>query len=132
MFLTLVCFIGFFVALFMFIKYWWKKRKARLAAGEDYQNDKTYKDISARKSFIGLMCFLSFMGMTICANLNESNLTPEEKAAYQAKREQEKIEAQRLAEEETEEPGLWDRAKKSFGLIFKDEENDASKHFPNL
>lgn len=99
MFLTLICFIGFFVALFMFVKYWWKKRKARLAAGEDYQNDKTYKDISARKSFIGLMCFLSFMGMTICANLHESNLTPEEKATYQAKREQEKIEAQRRAEE---------------------------------
>lgn len=91
----MVCFLTFIVTAVAFVVYWWKKRKARIAAGEDYQNDESYQSISLRKKIIGLVCVISFIGMP----LTVPEMTPEEKAAYQAKREQEKIEENRRAEE---------------------------------
>lgn len=87
----------------MFVVYWWKKRKARLAAGENYQTDENYQRISFRKKIIGLVCIVSFVGMA--ANVPE--MTPEERAAYQAKREQERIAAEeKKAQEDAEKKRL--------------------------
>ena len=76
---------GFFilvwlVTLIAFIVYWWKKRKARIAAGEGYKDDPTYQQVSKVKRIIGAVCILSFIiaGAT-------GGQTPEEKAAYEAK-----------------------------------------------
>ena len=90
-----LCALTFFITLPMFVVYWWKKRKARLAAGEGYKNDERYQTISGHKSLLGLICVVSFFGMLFAV----PQMTPEERAAYHAKREQEKVEAQRLAEE---------------------------------
>ena len=90
--------LTFFITLLMFVVYWWKKRKARLAAGEGYKNDERYQTISGHKSLLGLVCVVSFLGMLFTV----PKMTPEERAAYQAKREQEKVEAQRLAEEKAQ------------------------------
>ena len=87
----------------MCVVYWWKKRKARLAAGENYQTDENYQRISFRKKIIGLVCIVSFVGMA--ANVPE--MTPEERAAYQAKREQERIAAEeKKAQEDAEKKRL--------------------------
>ena len=94
-----LCTLTFFVTLILFVVYWWKKRKARLAAGEDYKNDEQYKKISGHKSLIGLICILSF----ILAPVTAPQMTPEERAAYEAeqaqKKAQEEAEQKRLAEE---------------------------------
>ena len=97
------CFLTFCVTLIMFVVYWWKKRKARLAAGENYQTDENYQRISVRKRIIGLVCIISFIGLP----LTVPEMTPEEKAAYQAKREQERIAAEeKKAKEEAEQKRL--------------------------
>ena len=94
-----LCTLTFFVTLILFVVYWWKKRKARLAAGEDYKNDEQYKKISGHKSLIGLICILSF----ILAPVTAPQMTPEERAAYEAeqaqKKAQKEAEQKRLAEE---------------------------------
>lgn len=73
-----LCVLTFCVTLFLFVFYWWKKRKARLAAGEDYKNDEQYKKISGQKSLIGMICILSF----ILIPFTTPQMTPEERAAY--------------------------------------------------
>ena len=41
------------VSIPAFIFYWWKKRKARIAAGDDYKNDENYQSVSKIKRIIG-------------------------------------------------------------------------------
>ena len=113
--LAALCFLAFCVTVIMFVVYWWKKRKARLAAGENYQADEHYQHVSSRKRLIGWLCFLLFMGMIISPKISESLMTPEEKIAYQeekAQREanrraeekaQQEAEAKRLAEEKAQQ-----------------------------
>ena len=113
--LAALCFLAFCVTVIMFVVYWWKKRKARLAAGENYQADEHYQYVSSRKRLIGWLCFLFFMGMIISPKISESLMTPEEKIAYQeekAQREanrraeekaQQEAEAKRLAEEKAQQ-----------------------------
>ena len=97
--LAALCFLGFCVTAIMFVVYWWKKRKARLAAGENYQDDEHYQHVSARKRLIGWICFLSFMGIIISPKISESLMTPEEKIAYQEEKAQREAEAKRRADE---------------------------------
>ena len=57
---------GFFLLVWLvsavaFIAFWWKKRKARLAAGDDYQNDANYQAKSKIKRILGAVCALSFI-----------------------------------------------------------------------
>lgn len=49
------------ISILAFIVYWWKKRKARLAAGEDYQNDPNYQSKSQVKRIIGIVSIASFV-----------------------------------------------------------------------
>ena len=126
-----LCVLTFCVTLILFVVYWWKKRKARPAAGEDYKNDEQYKKISGHKSLIGMICILSF----ILIPFTTPQMTPEERAAYEAQKEQKKAkeeaEAKRLAEEKAakeaelaqkdEEPGIWDRAKAFVGGVVDNE-----------
>ena len=87
--------ITFVISAVAFIFHWWKKRQVRLFVTEDYHEDERYKSISLRKKMIGVICIFSLVGF--CVTLPK--MTPEEQIAYQAKKEQEKIEAQRRAEE---------------------------------
>ena len=97
--LAALCFLGFCVTLIMFVVYWWKKRKARLAAGENYQDDEHYQYVSSRKRLIGWICFLLFMGTIVSPKISESLMTPEEKIAYQEEKAQRESESKRRAEE---------------------------------
>ena len=108
----IVCFLTCCGTAIAFIVYWWKKRNARLSAEGDYHADERYKSVSLRKRIIGVVCVISFFGMFATA----PTPTPEEHAAYQAKKEQEKVakeaEEKRIADEkaakEAEEKRLAD------------------------
>lgn len=79
------------ITIVAFIIYWWKKRNARINAGEDYTNDPEYKKISLHKRIIGAVSVASVILMF--ATIPEQ--TPEEKAQYAAK-----MEAKKQAEQE--------------------------------
>lgn len=98
--ITAIFFITFWVSIIVFLMYWWKKRKARLSAGEYYLNDEIYKKMSWRKKIVGFICVVSFFGFFVAL----PEMTPEERAAYQARKEQEKIvaEEKRLAQEKSD------------------------------
>lgn len=66
----------FLVTFIMFIVYWWKKRKVRISAGDDYSNDQKYQEISKIKRIVGVACVISLL---ICT-ATQPELTPEEKA----------------------------------------------------
>ena len=72
-----------------FIFFWWKKRKARLAAGENYQNDPTYQWNSKIKRKIGIAFFVTFiLGAVLAPGSNEKlfkSLEGEEKIFYDTK-----------------------------------------------
>lgn len=51
----------FFISIPAFIIFWWKKRKARLAAGEDYQSDADYQSKSKIKRIIGIVSVVSLV-----------------------------------------------------------------------
>ncbi len=101
-----------------FIVFWWKKRKARLAAGEDYQNDADYQAKSKTKRIIGAVCALSFVlamvtspdsssenGTPAAKNppVTQKEETPEEKAEREAKATAEKAEQEAKAAAEKAE-----------------------------
>ena len=90
-----VSFLVFWISVIAFVVYWWKKRRARIFAGEHYLADENYKKMNFRKKIAGFICIVSVVGFF--STLPE--MTPEERAAYQAKREQEKIEEKRIADE---------------------------------
>lgn len=50
-----------FVTFIAFILFWRKKKAARKAAGENYQNDPSYKQISKQKRIIGIVCIVSLL-----------------------------------------------------------------------
>lgn len=116
---------GFFVLVWLvsavaFIVFWWKKRKARLAAGDDYQNDADYLSKSKIKRIIGAVSALSFVLAMVTGSGSSSQTTdpaakesavaqktetPEEKAerenkAAQAKADKEAKAAQEKADKE--------------------------------
>lgn len=66
----------FLVTFIMFIVYWWKKRKVRISAGDDYSKDQKYQEISKIKRIVGVACVISLL---ICT-ATQPELTPEEKA----------------------------------------------------
>lgn len=51
----------FVVSLAAFIVFWWKKRKARLAAGDNYEQDAAYQKISRQKCWSGIVCIVSLV-----------------------------------------------------------------------
>ena len=73
--------LGTFVA---FVVYWWKKRKARKNAGENYADDENYKKISKIKKIIGAVCIASFI---IGTAIPETPKTPEEQVRIAFNRE---------------------------------------------
>ena len=95
--------VFFFVTIFVtagaFIVYWWKKRTARIKAGENYQEDENYKKISLHKRIIGITCILSFF--LLVKMIPEP--TPEELAAREARLAAEQAEQERLAAEKAEQ-----------------------------
>ncbi|WP_037354611.1 hypothetical protein [Selenomonas sp. FC4001] len=59
-----------------FLYLWWKKRKARIAAGDDYLTDATYQKYSNIKRKVGIVCL-------VAAVLNFiTPLSPEREAEY--------------------------------------------------
>ncbi len=85
---------GTFIA---FIVYWWKKRKARKAGGDDYQNYPPYQQTSKTKRIIGAVCIVSFaLGV-----ITTPSQTPEEKAKIAAEKQarDEKVAAEKAAKE---------------------------------
>ena len=51
----------FVISLFGFCYLWWKKRRARLEAGEDYRSDTQYLHFSKRKRIVGAVCIVSLL-----------------------------------------------------------------------
>lgn len=92
-------FITIFVTAGAFIFYWWKKRTARIKAGENYQEDENYKKISLHKRILGITCILSLF---LFVNMIPEP-TPEQHAAYLARMKAEKAEEERLAAEQAEQ-----------------------------
>lgn len=89
---TLVSFV-FLITLIAFVVFWWKKRKARIAAGADFMNDQDYQKISKIKRIIGVVCVVSLIvGLAI-----QPERTPEEKAMIAQKQ---KVRDQKNKEEE--------------------------------
>lgn len=89
-------FLVHFVTLIAFIVFWWKKRKARIAAGENYKEDSQYRHISKIKRIIGVVCVLSIILSGFTAN-------PEEVAQRQAQKQAEqqaKDQADKAAKEQ--------------------------------
>lgn len=83
----------FLVTFIMFIVYWWKKRKARISAGDNYPNDEKYQETSKIKRIIGVVCVISLaLGIIM-----QPEPTPEEKA-IQAQKQQEREQKNREEE----------------------------------
>ena len=90
-------------SLIAFIIYWWKKRSARLSAGENYSENEIYKKISMKKRIVGVASVIFFALSVQFANNPEWIMTEEEKVAYAEKEkiyQQEKLAAEKKAEEE--------------------------------
>ena len=51
----------FMISFFGFCYLWWKKRCARLGAGEDYRSDAQYLHFSKRKRLVGAVCIVSLL-----------------------------------------------------------------------
>lgn len=93
--MTAIFFILWIVSVPAFIFYWWKKRKARLAAGEDYQNDANYQSASKIKRIVGIMsvaALVLFLG-------NLPSASDKEAQPQTVKQETEAEKADRLAKE---------------------------------
>jgi len=73
--------LAWIATLIAFIVFWWKKRKARLAAGENYADDENYKHISKIKKIIGIACIFSFV---IAGAIPSTPKTPEEQIQNEA------------------------------------------------
>lgn len=111
---------GFFVFVWLvsavaFVVFWWKKRKARIAAGDDYQNDANYLSKSKTKRIIGAVSALSFVLAMVTGSgsssqttapaakepaVTQKDETPEEKAEREAKAAQEKADREAKAAQE--------------------------------
>ena len=89
---TLASFV-FLITLIAFVVFWWKKRKARIAAGADYINDHNYQKISKIKRIIGVVCVVSL----VIGLATQPERTPEEKAMIAQKQ---KVREQKSKEEE--------------------------------
>lgn len=77
-FFNFICFISFIA----FIVYWWKKKKARQAGGDDYKNYPQYQQVSKTKRIIGAVCIVSF----ILGIATTPSMSPEEKARIAAEK----------------------------------------------
>lgn len=102
--LSFLLFLLFFPLAVAFVILWWKKRKARIYAGENYKNDARYIKISKLKRLIGIAC----IGAITLSLVIKPEPTPEQKAQYvaeqQAQKEQKAKEiAQQKAEQEAKE-----------------------------
>ena len=49
------------ISFFGFCYLWWKKRRARLGAGEDYRSDTQYLHFSKRKRIVSAVCIVSLL-----------------------------------------------------------------------
>lgn len=91
--LSFLLFLLFFPSLITFIILWWKKRKARISAGDNYQNDPQYLKMSKVKRVVGIVC----IGSIILSFAIKPEPTPEERAHYAA---EQKIKAEQEAKEQ--------------------------------
>ena len=99
-----LCIVVWFVTLITFVVFFFKKRKARKVAGENYKQDEQYLKVSKKKKIIGWVCILSFIG-SICfaPDHPKQELTPEQIQAQQAKKEEAKAKKEaEKAEKEAE------------------------------
>lgn len=112
-----------FVTLIAFVAFWWKKRNARMNAGEGYQGDADYLAKSKIKRILGAVSAVSFVLMLVTSPSSGSDTktstdtktvavktdeTPEQKAerekkeAEEKKAAEEKAAAEKKAKEERE------------------------------
>lgn len=100
---------GFFILLWLasviaFIIFWWKKRKARLAAGENYAEDENYQSKSKIKRIIGIVSIASFcLALLFSPNAEEKAKIEAERQAVQERLNAEKAEQEKLAAEQKAE-----------------------------
>ncbi len=84
--LSFLLFLLFFPLAVAFVILWWKKRKARINAGENYKNDAQYIYISKLKRLIGIAC----IGAITLSLVIKPEPTPEQKAQYVAEQQAQK------------------------------------------
>lgn len=105
---AMLLFITLCITAVAFVVYWWKKRSARLKAGENYQDDENYKKISLQKRVIGAVFVASLIWIPITIPMATTirtmpAKTQEEHAAYLAQKaaqaEQEKAEAEKAEQD---------------------------------
>lgn len=115
------CSFVWFVSLIAFIVYFFKKRNARKAAGENYQENEKYLQVSKRKKIIGWVCLAAFIGAIAFPSpeSKKPELTPEQIAQQQeakAKKEEEKKqkEAEKAQKEAEEKAKKEEEARKKY------------------
>lgn len=112
------CSFLWFVSLIAFIVYFFKKRNARKAAGENYQENEKYLQVSKRKKIIGWVCLAAFIGAIAFPSpeSKKPELTPEQIAQQQeakAKKEEEKKQKEaEKAQKEAEEKAKKEEAER--------------------
>ena len=92
--------VASFACIPAFLFFWWKKRKSRKVAGENYLEDSSYKSYRLKKKIAGWLCIVF---MVIGIKLIMTPMTPEEYAQYKSyneKRETEKAAEKVKLEEE--------------------------------
>ena len=107
-----------------FVVFWWKKRSARKSAGEDYQNDPDYQNVSKKKRIIGIVCVAS--AVMFIVSLPSASERSDNKATQQAQVEEnsaEKIAKEKAAKEQHDvqrAESLTDEEKNIFDAKFQE------------
>ena len=112
----------FLVSAIAFIVFWWKKRSARKAAGDNYETDLNYQEVSKKKHIIGIVCIASLVLSVAlapsaeerAANLETQKIQAEKEATEKAEKEakdkadKEQKDIQRVANLSGEEKVIFD------------------------
>lgn len=71
----------FVISFFGFCYLWWKKRRARLGAGEEYRSDAQYLHFSRIKRIVGVVCIVSLLLVSALPNENREQRIDKDIAA---------------------------------------------------
>ncbi len=92
------------ITLIWFIVLYKKKKNARLAAGENYQNDETYQAISKKKRIVGIVCIASLVINFATGPSNNDAAKETKSTTATTQQTQEKKEEPKAAEKVPEPP----------------------------
>lgn len=82
-FLKLLALLVYLVSFFAFFYFWWKKRRARLEAGENYASNDQYLRVSKKRRIVGFVCIISLLFLIVLPGESK-----EDREAYLTERRQ--------------------------------------------